>query len=160
MPSLDIVSEINSAELKNAVDNSTRELETRFDFRNVKASFEFKNNSVNIGAEHDSQLIQLVDMLRKNLIKRGIEASTIDAGKVEYSGKECSQKIAFKEGVDQLTAKKIVKLVKESKIKGQIAIQGEQLRVTGKKRDDLQSVMSLIKSADLGYPFQFNNFRD
>ncbi len=160
MPSFDIVSEVESSELKNAVDNANRELETRFDFRGVKASFSFDKGVAKMSAEYDTQLRQLLDILRNNVIKRGIEAASMDTETAVHSGKGWSQTVTFKEGVDQPTAKKIVKLVKDNKMKVQVAIQGEQLRVTGKKRDDLQAVMALVKGAELGQPFQFNNFRD
>ena len=160
MPTFDIVSEVDTAELKNAVDNANRELSTRFDFRGVQASFSMTNDVAKLSAEHDSQIRQLVDILRTNLIKRGIDARSIDPDKIEHSGKTFSQVIKFKVGVDQATSKKIIKLVKDNKLKVQVAVQGEQLRVTGKKRDDLQAVMKLVKDTDLGMPFQFNNFRD
>ncbi|WP_094752055.1 YajQ family cyclic di-GMP-binding protein [Psychromonas sp. CD1] len=160
MPSFDIVSEVDVAQLKNAVDNANRELEQRFDFRGVKASFSFEKGVAKLNAEYDTQLRQLLDILRTNVIKRGIEASSMDTEKATHSVKSWSQTIKFKEGVDQATAKKLIKLVKDKKIKVQIALQGEQLRVTGKKRDDLQAVMALVNSAELGQPFQFNNFRD
>ena len=160
MPTFDIVSEVDTAELKNAIDNANRELSTRFDFRGVQASFSMTNDVAKLSAEHDSQLRQLVDILRTNLIKRGIDARAMDPDKVEHSGKTFNQTVKFKVGVDQATSKKIIKLVKDNKLKVQVAVQGEQLRVTGKKRDDLQGVMKLIKDTDLGMPFQFNNFRD
>ena len=160
MPSFDVVSEVDVFELKNAVDNANRELSTRFDFRGVEASISIDKNTAKLAAEHDSQLRQLVDILRGNLVKRGVEASAMELDSPTYSGKTCAQKVTFKEGVDQPTAKKLVKLIKDNKMKVQVNIQGEQLRVTGKKRDDLQAVMQLIKTAELGQPFQFNNFRD
>lgn len=160
MPSFDIVSEIDMSELKNAVDNANRELDTRFDFRGVKASFEITNDVAKLSAEHDSQLRQLVDMLRTNLIKRGVDSRAMDPETPNHSGKKWTQVIKFKEGVDQPTSKKLIKLIKDNKMKVQVAVQGEQLRVTGKKRDDLQAVMALIKGTDLDQAFQFNNFRD
>lgn len=160
MPSFDIVSEIDMAELKNAVDNASRELETRFDFRGVKASFSITKDVVKITAEHDSQLRQLVDMLRTNLIKRGIDSRAMNTDSPNSSGKTWSQTVSFTEGIDQPTSKKLIKLIKDKKMKVQVAVQGEQLRVTGKKRDDLQAVMALVKGAELEAAFQFNNFRD
>jgi len=160
MPSFDIVSEVDLFELKNAVDNANRELSTRFDFRGVEASLSIEKNTAKLEAEHDSQLRQLADMLRTNLVKRGVEASAMELDTPTYTGKKCAQKVTFKEGVDQPTAKKLVKLIKDKKMKVQVAIQGEEVRVTGKKRDDLQAVMQLIKAAELGQPFQFKNFRD
>lgn len=160
MPSFDIVSEVDTAELNNAIDNANRELSTRFDFRGVQASLSITNDVAKLSAEHDSQLRQLADMLRTNLIKRGVDARAMDLQSATASGKTWSQVVKFKVGVDQPTAKKIVKLIKDNKLKVQVAIQGEQLRVTGKKRDDLQSAMALVKGAELGQAFQFNNFRD
>lgn len=160
MPSFDIVSEINTAELKNAVDNANRELSTRFDFRGVQASFTFNKDTAKLAAEHDTQLRQLVDILRTNLVKRGIEAGAMETETAVFSGKTCTQVVKFKEGVEQPIAKKLVKLIKDKKLKVQVTIQGEQLRVTGKKRDDLQATMAVVKAAELGQPFQFNNFRD
>ncbi|MCK5817960.1 MAG: YajQ family cyclic di-GMP-binding protein [Psychromonas sp.] len=160
MPSFDIVSEIDLFELKNSVDNGSRELSTRFDFRGVEASISYEKDFAKLTAEHDTQLRQLADILRTNLVKRGVEASTMALDPPTYNGKKCAQVVKFKEGVDKETAKKLVKLIKAEKIKVQVAIQGEQLRVTGKKRDDLQAVMAFVKRLELGQPFQFNNFRD
>jgi uncharacterized protein YajQ (UPF0234 family) len=160
MPSFDIISEVDSVELRNAVDNSNRELSTRFDFRNVEASFEFKDDAVKLVAPDDFQLKQLQDILRGNLAKRGVDASSMEVNKGVHSGKNWFQDIQFKQGIDTPTAKKVVKAIKDAKIKVQASIQGEKVRVTGKKRDDLQATMALIREAELGQPFQFDNFRD
>lgn len=160
MPSFDIVSEINSQDVRNAVENSSRELTTRFDFRGVEASFEWKTDETTITAENDFQLKQMLDILQNKLIKHKIAPEVLDISDPVHSGKTFYQKITFKEGIETDVAKKIVKLVKDNKIKVQTAIQGEQLRVTGKKRDDLQTAMALVKEAHLGQPFQFKNFRD
>ncbi|RJG51534.1 YajQ family cyclic di-GMP-binding protein [Motilimonas pumila] len=160
MPSFDIVSEVDAVELKNAVDNANRELDTRFDFRGVEASFEKKEFNVKVAAENDFQLKQMLDMLRLCLAKRNVDAASMEAGEPIHTGKTWHLDATFKQGIDSLTAKKVVKTIKESKIKVQAQIQGEQVRVTGKKRDDLQAVMRLVKEAELGQPFQFNNFRD
>lgn len=160
MPSFDIVSEIDSQEVRNAVDNATRELSTRFDFRGVDASFEWTADETIVKAEADFQLNQMVDILRNKLVKRGINPETMDIGSPVHSGKNFNLKVKFKEGIEQAMAKKIVKLIKDSKMKVQVAVQGEQVRVTGKKRDDLQEAIALIKETDLGQPFQFTNFRD
>ncbi|MCV2886539.1 YajQ family cyclic di-GMP-binding protein [Aestuariibacter sp. AA17] len=160
MPSFDIVSEIDMVEVKNAVDNANRELSTRFDFRGIEATFEFADGVVVMKAEADFQLKQMIDILRSNCVKRSVDTAAMDRSDVEHSGKTVKQRIEFQEGIDQPTAKKLTKLIKDAKLKVQTSIQGEQLRVTGKKRDDLQSVMSLVREADLGQPFQFNNFRD
>lgn len=160
MPSFDVVSEVNVEELKNAVDNANRELKNRYDFRGVKASYSMDKGVAKLESEHDKQLRTLLDILRLQVIKRGIDAGSMDTEKATHSGKSWSQTVTFKEGIDQPMAKKIVKLIKDNKMKVQTAIQGEELRVTGKKRDDLQAVMNLIRGAELGQPFQFNNFRD
>ncbi|MCG8155582.1 YajQ family cyclic di-GMP-binding protein [Brenneria goodwinii] len=163
MPSFDIVSEIDMQEVRNAMDNATRELSTRWDFRNVPASFELneKSQSIKAASESDFQVQQLVDILREKLMKRGIEGGALDVPEeMEHSGKTYSVDAKLKQGIESALAKKIVKLIKDSKLKVQAQIQGEQVRVTGKSRDDLQSVMALVRGADLGQPFQFTNFRD
>ena len=160
MPSMDIVSEINIEEVRNAAENATRELSTRFDFRGVQASIEWKKPNIVVSAEGDFQVKQLVDMVRNQLTKRKVDPQSMTVGEPEFSGRNCKSTCSFKEGIEQPTAKKIVKLIKDSKLKVQAAIQGEQVRVTGKKRDDLQSVMRLVREAELGQSFQFTNFKD
>jgi len=160
MPSLDIVSEINLEEVRNATENTTRELSTRFDFRGVDASFEWKSPIITLRAEADFQLSQMVTMLRSQLSKRNIDAKAMNLETPVHSGKNWSQKVSFKEGIEQPVAKKVVKLIKDAKLKVQAAIQGEHVRVTGKKRDDLQAVMKLVREAELEQSFQFTNFKD
>ncbi|QIQ20858.1 YajQ family cyclic di-GMP-binding protein [Zophobihabitans entericus] len=163
MPSFDIVSEINMPEVRNGVENATRELSTRFDFRNIEASFELNEKEETIKATtiSDFQLNQLLDMLREKLAKRGIDGGALEIPEnFEHSGKTYSVVVKLKQGIDKELSKKIVKLIKDSKLKVQAQIQGEQVRVTGKSRDDLQAVMALVKNGELGQPFQFNNFRD
>lgn len=160
MPSLDIVSEIDHQEVRNAVDNANRELATRFDFRGVDASFDWSQDGATLRAEADIQLQQMIDILRNKLIQRKVDPATMDIGNVEHSGKTCSIWIGFKEGIDAATARQLVKLIKDSKLKVQAQIQEKQVRVTGKKRDDLQAVMALVKEGKLDQPFQFTNFRD
>jgi len=161
MPSFDIVSEVDEVELRNAVENSRRELSGRFDFRGKDASIDYKDHVVTLTAEDDFQCKQLVDILRSQLSKRNVEPSTMDVDeKSVHSGKTFSLKVRFKQGIETDIAKKIVKMVKDSKIKVQSQIQGDTVRVTGKARDDLQAVMALVRQADFGQPFQFNNFRD
>ena len=160
MPSMDVVSEIDLEEVRNATQNTSKELRTRFDFRGVEASVEWKKPNVVLKAEGDFQVKQLVDMLRSQLMKRNVDAKAMTVGEPEFSGRNCSATITFKEGIEQPVAKKLVKIIKDSKIKVQAAIQGEQLRVTGKKRDDLQAVMRLVKESELEQSFQFNNFKD
>lgn len=161
MPSMDIVSEVNEVELRNAVDNTKRELATRFDFRGKDASVEYKDHVVTLTAEDDFQCQQLVDILRMQLSKRNVDPSSMEVDeKAIHSGKTFSLKVKFKEGIETLVAKKLVKQIKDSKLKVQASIQGEKVRVTGKKRDDLQAVMALARESELGQPFQFDNFKD
>ncbi|WP_100644146.1 YajQ family cyclic di-GMP-binding protein [Alteromonas facilis] len=160
MPSFDIVSEIDMVDVKNATDNANRELSTRFDFRGVEASFESIEDGVLMVAEAEFQLQQMDSMLRTACSKRGVDTACMEAKSIEHRGKQYRQVMSFKQGIDQPTAKKIVKLVKDAKIKVQTSIQGDQLRVTGKKRDDLQEAIALVKGANLGQPFQYTNFRD
>lgn len=160
MPSFDIVSEINMEEVRNATDNANRELATRFDFRGVEASFEYKEQTVLMTAQAEFQLQQMESMFRGACAKRNIDTSAMDVKPMDQHGKTCRQTIAFKQGIEQAVAKKLVKFIKDAKLKVQTSIQGDQLRVTGKKRDDLQQAIALIKSEDFGQPFQFNNFRD
>jgi len=160
MPSMDIVSEINLEDVRNALENANRELDTRFDFRGVEASFEWKKPNVILKAEGDFQLKQLSDMLRSQLTKRQVDAKAMALGDASASGRNWTQQVTFKEGIEQDVAKKVVKLIKEEKLKVQVAIQGEQVRVTGKKRDDLQAVMQLVRTAELEQSFQFTNFKD
>jgi len=160
MPSFDIVSEIDLEEVRNAVENTRREINNRYDLRGVKATVSLVKETVKLEAEAEMQIKALRDMLRANLVKRNVDTRAMDPDKCDQSGKFWSQNVNFKVGVDQPTAKKLVKLIKDSKIKVQVAIQGEQLRVTGKKRDDLQQTMRIVKDCDLGMGFQFNNFKD
>ncbi|KNC91656.1 YajQ family cyclic di-GMP-binding protein [Trabulsiella odontotermitis] len=163
MPSFDIVSEVDIQEARNAVENAMRELETRFDFRNVEATIELneKNQTIKVLSESDFQVNQLLDILRAKLLKRGIEGSSIEVPEeFLHSGKTWSVDAKLKTGIESAVAKKIVKLIKDSKLKVQTQIQGEEIRVTGKSRDDLQSVMALVRGGNLGQPFQFKNFRD
>ena len=159
MPSFDIVSEVKMNEVLNAVDNANRELATRFDFRGVEASFELNKEEVKLEADADFQLKQ-VEILRGALLKRQIENSSMDVGDSVHSGKRFHLTVKFKQGIDKEVAKKLVKLIKDSKIKVQAAIKGDEVRVTGKKRDDLQETMALVRGAELGQPMQFQNFRD
>lgn len=160
MPSFDVVSELDEQEVRNAVDQANRELEKRFDFRGVDASFEYANDAIALAAFEEFQLVQMLDMLRSKMIGRGLDARALDPGSVEGAGKQKRQKFALRQGVDKDNARSIVKLIKESKLKVQAQIQGEQVRVTGKKRDDLQKVMALLKDSKIDIPLQYDNFRD
>ena len=160
MPQFDIISEVDMVEVKNATDNANRELSTRFDFRGVDASFELIKEKVKMRTDEDMQLRQMADILRSALVKRSIDSSAMSVAKTEFSGKTCSADVEFLQGVEGSVAKKVVKAIKDSKIKVQVSIQGDKVRVVGKKRDDLQAVMQLIRTSDLGQPFQFDNQRD
>lgn len=161
MPSFDAVSEIDINEVRHATDNANRELATRYDFRGVEASFEYVDGKVKMVAEGEFQLQQMLDMLRSQCTKRKLDPESMDtSSKIEVTGKKHTRVIGFREGIEQDLAKKMVKLVKEAKFKVQVSIQGDKLRVTGKKRDDLQAVMQFFREANLGQPLQFNNFRD
>ena len=160
MPSCDVVSEVDFHEVTNAVDQANREIQTRFDFRGVDAKFERKEDVVRITAEADIQLDQMIDILRTKLVKRSIDPRVMDVGDQEHVGKLLHKNIKIQEGIESLLAKKVVKMIKAKKIKVQAAIQGEKVRVTGKKRDDLQQVMSMLKEEEIDTPLQYNNFRD
>jgi uncharacterized protein YajQ (UPF0234 family) len=161
MPTFDIVSEVDKHELTNAVDQANREVDNRFDFRGTDASVEQSDKVLTLNANSDFQLDQLLDILRMKLIKRKIEVSCLEVKDSIGNGKMRKQEVIIREGIDKDLSRKIVKLVKESKIKVQSAIQGESVRITGKKRDDLQAVMALLKGNEsLEMPLQYNNFRD
>lgn len=161
MPSFDVVSEVDQHELSNAVDHTQREIGTRFDFKGTSAKAELSDGKViMLHADSDFQIQQIHPVLYQKLTSRKIDIACLEAGKVENSGKGVKQAVTVKQGIDKETAKKAVAKIKESKIKVQAQVQGEQLRVTGKKRDDLQAVMALLKDAELGLPMQYQNFRD
>ena len=161
MPSLDVVSEVDLHEVNNAIDQANREVGTRFDFKGVDAKFTLNEASnVEISAEAEFQVQQMLDILRGKLVKRGIDTKALKEGSVEMSGQRATMQVTVQQGIDSDLARKIVKMVKETKIKVQTAIQGEKLRVTGKKRDDLQGVIAMLKEAKLDIPLQYNNFRD
>jgi len=160
MPSFDIVSEFEMQELTNAVDQANRELTSRFDFKGTKACFEQEKNVVTLVAEADFQLTQLRDILEAKLIKRGIDARCIKAEDPQVALHQARQKITVREGLETELAKKIVQIIKDAKMKVQTSIQGEKVRVTGKKRDDLQEAIALLREAKIEMPLQFDNFRD
>jgi len=161
MPSFDVVSEVDQHELANAIDQATREIGTRFDFRGSDASFELKDNVVTLHAESEFQIDQMMDILRAKLVKRGIDlASLKPADKVELAGMKATLKCTIVQGIEADISRKIVKHVKDLKIKVQAAIQGEKLRISGAKRDDLQKVMAELRKGEFGLPLQFDNFRD
>jgi uncharacterized protein YajQ (UPF0234 family) len=161
MPSFDIVSEVDKHELSNAVDQANREVDNRFDFRGTDAKVEQSDKTLTMHADSDFQLDQLQDILRMKLVKRGIEVSCLEVKDPVGNGKMRKQDIIIREGLDKDTSRIIVKEIKNSKAKVQAAVQGETVRITGKKRDDLQGVMALLRDNDkVDMPLQFNNFRD
>lgn len=160
MPSFDVVSEIDMHELSNAVDQANREISARFDFKGSDAHIEQAKALLTLHANNEFQIKQMLDILHNKLVKRGIDLSALQEDKVTVSGSKAQQKITVRQGIDTELGKKIVKLIKDSKVKTQAAIQGEQVRITGKKRDDLQEVISLLRKAELGLPLQYTNFRD
>jgi uncharacterized protein YajQ (UPF0234 family) len=160
MPSFDIVSEVNLHEVTNAVDQANREVGTRFDFKGSNARYELSEAVVTLHAENEFQLQQMLDILQPRLTKRGIDIACLKIDPPEVSGKAARQTVTLRQGIDSALAKTIVKLIKDSKLKVQAAIQGEQVRVTGKKRDDLQEAIALLRNAQLDLPLQFTNFRD
>ncbi len=161
MPSMDIVSEYERHELANAVDQAKRELETRFDFRGVDAAFKLNDKSVECVAEHDFQVEQMLLLLKTAMAKRKVDIRILDDSSDTRSGKQIRRVYPLREGIDQKNAKEIVRKIKDSKLKVQASIQGDQVRVTGKKRDDLQEVIQMLRADQtIEVPLQFNNFRD
>ncbi len=160
MPSFDVVSEVDMHELSNAVDQANREVSNRFDFKGTGAKFELEESTVSLTAQVEFQLQQMMDILRQKLSKRGIDIGALDVKDPVVSGNEARQAAVVRQGIDSALAKKLVKSIKDAKLKVQAAIQGEQVRVTGKKRDDLQSVIAMLREADVDLPLQFTNFRD
>lgn len=161
MPSFDIVSEVDLSEADNAIQNVTREISTRYDFKGSKSTVEMKDGVITIFADDDLKLRQMHEILQGNMQKRGIEPGSLDYQKEEpAAGQSVRQRVLIKQGIDKELAKKIVKAIKGEKFKVQVAIQGDALRVTGKKRDDLQEVIAFVKGMKLEQPFQYQNFRD
>ena len=160
MPSFDVVSEVDRHELTNAVDQMNREISNRYDFKGSNAKVDLREQLLNIEAENEFQIKQMHDIIYKKLASRGIDTACLEQGKIEERGMRAYQTITVREGVDKELARKIVKMIKDTKMKVQAAIQGEQVRVSGKKRDDLQSVIEMLKSSDIDLPLQYTNFRD
>jgi uncharacterized protein YajQ (UPF0234 family) len=160
MPFFDVVSEVDLQEIRNAVDQANRELATRWDFRNVEASFALDDDAIVLTAVEEFQIEQMLDILRGRLVRRNIDSRCLEAGKIEASGREKRQRFSLRKGIDKDRARDIVKRIKDAKLKVQAAIQGEKVRVTGKQRDDLQQVIALLRGAELDIPLQFDNFRD
>ncbi len=160
MPSFDTVSEVDMHEVTNAVDQAKREMGNRWDFKKVDSNIEFKDETITLIAEQEFQLDQLYDILLMAFVKRKLDGRSLSEGVDSKAGKQVKRSYKLQQGIESLTAKKIVKMVKDAKLKVQAAIQGDKVRMTGKKRDDLQEVMAFLREADLDVPLQFNNFRD
>ncbi|MES2859570.1 MAG: YajQ family cyclic di-GMP-binding protein [Pseudomonadota bacterium] len=160
MPSFDIVSEVDTHELTNAVDQASRELTTRFDFKGVEARFELDDASIKQSAPSEFQLQQMTDILRARLVARKIDVRCLELGDVETNLAGARQTVTVKQGIERDLAKKIVGAIKDAKLKVEAQINGDKLRITGKKRDDLQAAMALLRAANFELPLQFDNFRD
>lgn len=160
MPSFDIVSEVNQHEVTNAVDQASREVDQRFDFKGTNAKFELKDAVVTLSAPADFQLKQMLEILKLKLSKRGIDVACLKVDEPVTTGQTARQLVTLRQGIDTELGKKIQRLVKDSKLKVQAAIQDKQVRVSGKSRDDLQSVIALVKKGGFDLPLQFTNFRD
>ena len=160
MPSFDVVSEIDQHELTNAVDQTNREVGNRFDFKGSNSRVERGDGVLNIESQSDFQIKQIVDVLHQKMVKRGLDIRSLVEAEVELRGSRAYLTITVNEGIKKDLARKIVKMVKERKMKVQAAIKGEQVRITGKKRDDLQQAIAMLKESDIDQPLQFNNFRD
>jgi len=161
VPSFDIVSEINDVELRNALEQANREISTRFDFKGSDARIEHKEKQLTLHADDDFKLKQVTDVLLGKLAKRGIDVRTLDFGTPEkMSHDKLKQVVTIKVGVEQELGKKIVKMLKDSKLKVQGSIQGDTVRVSGAKKDLLQEAIALVRKSITDFPLQFNNFRD
>ncbi|HEY1900558.1 MAG TPA: YajQ family cyclic di-GMP-binding protein [Steroidobacteraceae bacterium] len=160
MPSFDVVSEIDSHEVTNAVDQANRELSQRFDFKDTGAVYELNGMSVAVKAQVEFQLKQMLEILKLRLSKRGIDVLCLEIKEPVVNLAAATQEVTLRQGVDTDTARLIVRLVKDSKLKVQASVQGEKVRIIGKQRDDLQSAMALLRKAKVELPLQFNNFRD
>lgn len=160
MPSFDVVSEIDMHEASNAVDQANREVGTRFDFKDSGAKFELADAIVTMTAESEFQLQQMLDILYARLSRRGIDLACVELGAIEQAGKVARQTVTLRQGIDAELGRRITRLIRDQKIKVQASIMGDKVRVSGKKRDDLQSVIALLRGQELDMPLQFNNFRD
>jgi hypothetical protein len=160
MPSFDVVSDFDSHEASNAVDQANREVSTRFDFKGTGSKYELEEQVITLTSQTDFQLQQMLDILRQKLAKRGIDIGCMKEEEPELTGSVARQKIILRQGIDTPLARDLVKQIKASKIKVQSAIQGEKVRISGKKRDDLQAVIALLKDSGTDLPLQYENFRD
>jgi len=160
MPSFDVVSEIDMHELNNAIDQTNREVGTRFDFKGTNSRVELSESVIMLIAPTEFQVKQIDDILQTRLSKRGIDIKCLEHGKVSENINEARQPVTIRQGIDKELAKKITRAIKDSRLKVQSAIQGDQVRITGKKRDDLQEAISLLKKSNIELPLQYVNFRD
>ena len=160
MPSFDVVSDFDAHEAANAVDQANREVNTRFDFKGTGSKFELDDQVIALTSQSEFQLQQMMDILRQKLAKRGVDLGCLDELEPEITGSAARQNVILRRGIDSDLARKLVKTVKNSKIKVQAAIQGDKLRISGKKRDDLQATIRLLKDTDVDLPLQYENFRD
>tara|TARA_B100001146_G_scaffold195789_1_gene183736 strand:- start:127 stop:609 length:483 start_codon:yes stop_codon:yes gene_type:complete len=160
MPSFDIKSELNAHEVTNGVDQANRVIENRFDFKGTGARFDLSEGKVTLSSQEEFQLHQMLPILKESLAKRGVDLKSLKIESIEVSTGSAKQEILLKEGIDQEIAKKITQMIKSSKIKVQASVQGDSIRVNGKKRDDLQQVIEMLKEASFDLPLQFENFRD
>jgi len=160
MPSFDVVSEIDTHELTNAVDQAIRELSQRFDFKDTDAAFELDETTVTMSAPADFQLKQMLEILKLRIAKRGIDVACLEVKDPVVNLATARQQVVLRHGIDQETGKKVSRLLKDSKLKVQAQIHGDKVRVTGKKRDDLQDAIALLRKGGFDVPLQFNNFRD
>lgn len=160
MPSFDIVSELDLHEVNNAIDQANREVGTRYDFKNTNAAYELKEEVIHLTAQSDFQLQQMIEILKTKMAKRQVDLQVLDIKDPAIQLNKATQEVKLRKGIDKEMAKKVVQIIKDSKVKVQASIQGEQVRVTGKNRDDLQEIIAVMKGQDVGLPLQFNNFRD
>lgn len=160
MPSFDIVSEVDTQEVRNAVDQANREVTGRFDFKGSDAHFDLSDEQITLHAESEFQLQQMMDILIKKLVKRDIDVACLDAADPQLQLRNARQNVVVRQGISADLAKRLVKDIKQAKFKVQAQIQGEQVRVSGKKRDDLQNVIAMLRDGDYGLPLQYTNFRD
>ncbi len=160
MPSFDVVSDFDAHEASNGIDQANREVNTRFDFKGTGSKFELDGQLITLTSQSDFQLKQMLDIMRQKLAKRGIDIDCLEEREPELTGNEARQTVLMRKGIESDLARKLVKRVKGSKLKVQTAIQGDKLRISGKKRDDLQAVIALLKESDAGLPLQYENFRD
>ena len=160
MPSFDVVSDFDAHEATNAVDQANREVTTRFDFKGTGSKYALDGQTIQLTSQSDFQLQQMLDILRQKIARRGIDVACMKEEEPEITGSEARQKVILRKGIDTPLARELVKKIKSSKLKVQAAIQGDKLRVSGKKRDDLQAVIAMLKDADVDLPLQYENFRD